>query len=302
MERNSLELTLNLKELAPFIGLFALYFAVRNYRRKSGMYIRGQFNIHSTIYAEDKYVGSITLENFKDRAVIIFKIFIKIGHNHYIEMNNFEGDPKILKSYESFTYNYEPVDLYCSNMVRVKLNKLLTSRNSKINIVLSTSQGKYVVKKRIKRWDPVFDFFHNHLTICIQPMYPREKIGHYGNEFKYLVKLTTEDGYINSTPVYSSDTHFPRFGNIELTSEAISTRENLENFLLEQAINGHLKCTKVEVIDAESVRKRNYHHRFKDTFEAEHINWFTYKILGRLLTIGSNIKLSYQNRKLRKKR
>lgn len=297
-----MELTLNLKELAPFIGLIALYFAVRNYRRKSGINIRGKFSISSTIYAEDKYISNITLENFKDRSVIIFKIFIKIDHNYYIEMNNFEGEPKILKSYESFTYNYEPVDLYCSNMYRIKLNKLMSSKSSKINIVLSTSQGKYVVKKRIKRWDPVFDFFRNHLTICIQPMYPHEKIGHYGGEFKYLAKITTEDGYINTTPVYASDINYPRFENFALTPEALSSRENLENFLLEQAIDGNLKCSKVEVIDAEEVRERNYHHKFKDTFEAEHINWFAYKILGRFLTICSNIKLSYQNRKLRKKR
>lgn len=297
-----MELTLNLKELAPFIGLIALYFAARNYRRKSGIHIRGQYCISSAIYAEDKYIGSITLENFKDRSVIIFKIFIKIGHNYYIELNDFESEPKILKSYESFTCNYEPVDFYCMNMSRIKMNNLLDSRNSKINIVLSTSQGKYVVRKFIKRWDPVFDFFRNHLTVCIQPMHPLEKAGHWGSEFKYLAKITTEDGYTNTIPVYATDINYPRFENFPLTSESISSRENLENYLLEQAINGHLKCTKVEVIDAEKLREKNYGHTFKETFEAVHFSWFTYKVLGRLSTIYSNLKLSHKNRKLRTKR
>lgn len=296
-----MELTLNLKELAPYIGLIALYFAVRNYRRKSGVYVRGQFCISSTVCAEDKYISSITLENFKDRSVIIFKIFIKVGNNYYIEMNDFENDPKILKSYESFTCSYDPVDFYYINLSRIKMNNLLDSRKSKINIVLSTSQGKYVVKKFIKRWDPVFDFFRNHMTACIQPMYPLEKAGHYGSEFKYLAKITTEDGYTNTIPIYATDTNYPRFENFALTSEAMSSRENLENYLLEQAVNGHLKCTKVEVIDAEKLRERNYGHTYTKTFEAVHFNWFTYRVLGRLSTIYSNQKLIYQNRKLRKK-
>lgn len=294
-----MELTLNLKELAPLIAIIALYFAVRNYRRKSGTYIRGQFCITSTVYAEDKYIGSIILENFKDRPVIIFKIFIKLGHNYYIEMNDFEDDPKILKSYESFAYNYDPVDFYSLNMNRIKLNRLFESKKSKIKIVLSTSQGKYVVRKFIKRWDPVFDFFRNHMTACIQPMHPIEKSGHYGSEFRYLAKITTEDGYTKTIPVYTTDINYPRFERFLLTPEAISSRENLENFLLEQAIIGNLKCTKVEVIDAEELRERNYGHKFTDTYDAEYYSWFTYKIIGKLLTIYSNLKLSFTNRKKR---
>ncbi|ELB7312524.1 hypothetical protein WDQ92_003079 [Enterobacter hormaechei] len=297
-----MELTLNLTELAPYIGLIALYFAVRNYRRKSGIYIRGQYSISSTIYAEDKYISSITLENSKDRSVIIFKIFIRVGSNYYIEMNDFESEPKILKSYESFTCNYDPVDFYYLNLNRIKMNKILDSRKSKINIVLSTSQGKYVIRKSIKRWDPVFDFFRNHLTACIQPMYPLEKAGHYGSDFKYLAKITTENGYTNTIPIYATDINYPRFENFALTTEAISSRETLENYLLEQAINGHLKCTKVEVIDAEELRTRNYGHTFTKTVEAVHFNWFTYRVIGRLSTVFSNQKLSYMNHKLRKKR
>lgn len=296
-----MELTLNLKELVPFIGLIALYFAVRNYRRKSGIHVRGQLIISSTIIAEDKYISSITLENLKDRSVIIFKIFIRVGRNYYIEIDDFEGEPKILKSYESFTCNYEPVDFYYLNMRRIKMNKLLDYRNSKIRIVLSTSHGKYVVKKFIKQWDPMFDFFRNHLTACISPMYPTEKVGHYGSEFKYLVKIDSKDGRTNKIPVYADDINYPKFKNFALTLEAISSRENLEAYLSEQATNGNLECNKIEVIDAEKLRERNYGHTYEQTLEAEHISWFTYNVLGRLLTIQENIALKLHNRKLRRK-
>lgn len=290
------------KELISVLGLIGVIYGLKNYRRKSGIHVRGNYCISEIINAEDKYISNITLENFKDRSVIIFKIFIRVGHNYYIEMDDFESEPKILKSYESLTFNYQPVDFYSLNLQRVKLNKILNSRHSKIRIVLSTSQGKYVVKKFIKQWDPIFEFFKNHMTACIVPMHPLEKTGHYGTEFKYLVKLTTEDGYTNTIPVYTTDINHSRFGNFELTSEAISSSENLHTFLLKKAFSGHLKCTAVEVIDAEQLRRKNYGHTYAHTFEATHFNWFTYKVMGRIGTIYSNLKLKIQNRKLRKKR
>lgn len=295
---------MTLKDLLPFIAisvsLVALYFAVRNYRRKSGIHIRGQFGIISSAYAEDKYVSSITLENFKDRSVIIFKIFLRIGSNYYIEIDDFESEPKILKSYESFTNNYGPVDFYSCNLNRIKLNKLLDSKKAKLNIVLSTSHGKYVVKEWIDRWDPVFDFFRNHMTACIIPMKPAENSGYFGSDFKYLVKLHTEDGYKKTIPVYSYDINRPRFEKFSLTAESLSSKESLENFLTEQAIDGNLKCVDIEVIDAEQMRTRNYGHSFEKVYEAEYYSRFTYLVLGRLLTIWSNIQLYFINRKNKK--
>ena len=101
---------MSLKDFIPYIALAvsltALYFVVRNYRRKSGTHIRGQFCISSSAYAEDKYVSSVTLENFKDRPVIIFKVFLRVGANYYIKLDDFEHDPKILKPYESYTNHF----------------------------------------------------------------------------------------------------------------------------------------------------------------------------------------------------
>src|SRR5690554_7110975 len=112
------------------------------------MHIKRQFCIASSAYAEDKYVSSVTLENFKDRSVIIFKVFLRVGANYYIELDDFEHEPKILKPYESYTNHYGPVDFYCLNMNRIKLNHLLGSKGVKKSLVLSTSHGKYVVKDR----------------------------------------------------------------------------------------------------------------------------------------------------------
>ena len=295
---------MGLKDFIPYVALAvsltALYFVIRNYWRKSGTRIKGQFCITSSAYAEDKYVSSVTLENFKDRSIIIFKVFLRVGANYYIELDDFEHEPKILKPYESYTNHYGPVDFYCVSMNRIKLNKLLGSKGVKKSLVLSTSHGKYVVKEWINRWDPVYDFFKNHMTASVIPMRPTEGAGYYGSDVKYLAKLRTEDGYSRTIPVYPTDDNYPRFEKFRLTQESLSSRENLENFLTEQAINGNLKCVDVEVIDADQLRKRTYGHDFEESFEAEHYSWIFYIVIGKLLTVWSNIRLYFINRKHKK--
>jgi hypothetical protein len=286
--------------IALAVSVTALSFVIRNYWRKSGIDVKGQYCLCSSASAEDKYISEITLANSKDRAVIIFKVFLRLGANYYIELDDFEHEPKILKPYESYTSHYRPVDFYCVNMNRIKLNKLLSANKVKKQIVLSTSQGKYVVKNWIKKWDPVFDFFNNHMTSSIMPMRPKESPGYYGADVKYLVKVSTEDGYTQTTPVYPEDINYPRFKKFRLTKESLDSRENLEEFLTSQAIDGNLSCVNVEVLDAEKLRKESYGAGFEKTFEAKHCSWFYYIVVGKILTKLSNIKLYFINRKHRK--
>lgn len=295
---------MSIKDYIPYIALAvsltALYFVVRNYRRKSGIHIRGQFCICSSAYAEDKYVSSMTLENFKDRPVIIFKVFLRIGANYYMLLDDFEYEPKILKPYESYTKNFGPVDFYVVNMNRVKFNKLLDSSDVKKSLVLSTSHGKYVVKEWMDVWDPVFDFFKNHMTASVIPMRPIKGAGYYGSDVKYLVNIFAEDGYKETIPVYSEDYNYPRFDRFRLTEESLASRENLEIFLTEQAINGNLKCVDVKVIDAKQLMKENYGHNYEKSFEAKYYHWITYIVVGKFLTKLSDIRLYFINRRNKK--
>jgi hypothetical protein len=185
-------------------------------------------------------------------------------------------------------------------MNRIKLNELLGSNKVKKHLVLSSSHGKYVVKEWMKRWDPIIDFFYNHMTASVLPMRPKESAGYYGSEVKYLAKLRIEDGYIITVPVYLNDHNYPRFENFRLTEDSLSSREKLEEFLTNQAINGKFKCVDVEVIDADELRKDNYGHDFEKAFEAKHYSWLFYVVVGKLLTKLSNIRLYFINRKHKK--
>lgn len=286
--------------IALVISLIALFFAIRNYLRKSGIHVKGQFTVSSSAYAEDQYVDHFTLENFKERSVIIFKVFLRVGPNYYIELSNFEHEPKILKSYESFTQTLGPVDYYSLNMNRIKLNKLLSSKEIKTFLVLSTSHGKYVVKEWIQRWDPISDFFKNHFTAPIQSMRSNDKNGYYGADFAYLVKLLMEDGHVETIPVYSEDYNYPRFQNFKLTQESLISKNNLEEFLINQSIEGNISCVNIEVLDGAELLTKSYGSGFDKTIEAEKYNWFTYLVIGTIVTKLSNVRLYFINRKRRK--
>ncbi len=262
--------------------------------------MRGQYSVHSSSYCEDKYVGSITLENNKDRPVVIFKVFLLVGKNYYIELENFEHDPKILKPYEVYSNQYDPVDFYSVSMRRIKLNQLLDSKNVKSSLVLATSNGKYTVKEWIKRWDPISDFFNNHMTALIQPMRSTYKNKCYGSEVKFIVDIKTEDGKEETIPIYPRDYEIRKFKKFSLTRESLESKEVLEEYLLELAFEGVLKCTDIVVHDIESWRKEAYDGDYKEVIEAEYYNWFNYVVFGRILTKFSDIRLYFVNRKHRK--
>ena len=283
--------------IAISISLIALAFAVRNYLRKSGVHVRGQYSVCSSSYCQDKYVSNIALENFKDRPVVIFKIFLLAGHNYYVELEDFDDDPKILKPYEVYSKQYDPVDFYSVNLTRIKLNGLLDSRKVRSQIVLSTSHGKYVVKEWIKRWDPVGEFFNNHMTALIHPMRSTYKNKCFGSEVKYIVDLKTEDGREETIPIYPRDYEIRKFRKFQLTRDSLESKNSLEEYLLEQAFGGSLNCTDINVHDIEAWRSEHYSDGYQKITEAKYYNWFSYFVIGRFLTKMSDIRLYFENKK-----
>lgn len=282
------------------ISIIALFFTIRNYIRKSGTSIRGGYCICSSAYCEDKYVSSIVLENLKDRPVVIFKVFLRIGHNYYITLDEFNDEPKILKPYEAYSKNYDPIDFYSTSMRRIKLNALIGNKKITSKIVLSTSNGKYIVKQCIKKWDPLGDFFDNHLTAIIHPARSTYKNKCFGSEVKYIVDIKMKDGTEETIPIYPKDFEIRKFSKFNLTKESLSSKDSLENFLLEKAIDGTIKCTNITVHDIESWRKDIYNEKSSEIIEAKHFNWVIYFIIGRLMTKISNARLYLANRNAKK--
>jgi hypothetical protein len=286
--------------VALLISIAALIYTAKTFLLKSGAQIRGLFSIHSSIYSEDKYVGNFAIENLKDRSTAIFKVYLLVARNYYIELADFEDDPLILKPFEVYAKQLDPVDFYSVSMKKIILNDLLDSKKVKTRLVLSTSDGRYDVKEWINRWNPVVDFFRNHMTAVIQPIRSEYKGKAYGGNAKYIVDIKTESGKEETIAIYPRDYEGKRFRRFRLTQESLESKESLEEFLYERATEGTLNCIDITVFDIDSWRKEVYEDHDKKTIEAKPYGWFTYVVLGRALTIYSDIRLKLKNRKSRK--
>lgn len=278
------------------VGLIALFVATKNYRRKSGIQIRGGFTSTSSISCEDQYISSIVLENLKDRAVTIFAIYLRIGPSNYVELEAFEESPLILKAFETYQKEYGPVEFYEFNGRKLAFNELLKNDDVKKRIVLSTGDGRYVVPAFLKRWDPISDYFRNHMTVIARPIRTTYKGEAIGGNVRFAVEITSQEGREHLVLIHPSDYNVWRFTNFVLTKEALKTKEELEKYLNEQRATGKLVCSKFVIHDMEKWRNEKEFSR-KPKMELPRVSAFSYYFWGRLLTWRATERLRIKNKK-----
>ncbi|MGA2222676.1 MAG: hypothetical protein ABSH21_13040 [Verrucomicrobiia bacterium] len=282
---------------ATIVSIIAFVYTAKTFWLKAGAYIRGSFTICSSVSCEDKYISSVTLENLKDRAIVIFKIYLRLGHSYFVEIEDFENNPLVLRPFEAFRKDYDPLDFYSVSMTKININALLSNDKIKRRLVLVTTDGKYVVRHSIKYWDPVYDFFKNHLTAVIQPMRSTYKGKAYGGNAKFLVEFKMENGKEEVIPIFPLDYKIKRFKRFDLTKESLESQASLEEFLYDRVGEGTLKCVDVVVHELEGWRKEAYErHNNKEVIEASYESWFTYYVLGRIYTIFSDYRLRRKNK------
>lgn len=282
---------------AVCLSTMALAVTFRNYRRKSGVYVRGNFSIGSSIYCNDSYITHVILENLKDRAVTIFGIYLKVGHNFYIEVEDLEGKPLILRPYETYKKEFGPIEFYGINTNKISMNTLLKDTKVKKQLVLSTSDGKYKVPTNLRRWNPVWEFFQNHMTAVVRPVQSQFKEIGIGGNIKYVLEIMGENNKEEIIPIHPGDYQIKKFRDFNLTKEALESKEALELFLEGQVQIGKLSCKKYVVHDLRAWRERVHEFYTGETINAESVNWFQYRILGTVFTKYSDWKLKRENAK-----
>lgn len=281
------------------VAAAAALYAWLGFRLKSGVEIRGGAGVMSSIEAEDQFVYVVTLENLKDRAVAIFKIFLEVDHGYYIELEDFEHEPLILGPFETIGRRYDPIDQYSVNMRRIRLNELLSVQPVRRRVVLSTSTGRYNVRRPIRRWDPIGDFFRNHLTAVITPSRSLYKGRAYGSGTKYIVRLMWEGRDDEIIPIYARDHEVKKFRGFQLTPASLESRDALETFLLERAVDGSLHCRDLEVLDLEAFRAQRY-EEYTEEVVAVRRGWIVYHIGGWFVTKWADLQLRRENRRHRR--
>lgn len=280
----------------------AAFFAWRTYRLKEGIEIRGSFSVMSSIASEDRYVHEVILENLKDRAVVIFQILLEVSSGYYIQLEEFEEDPLVLRPFEAMRREYGPIDFYVVNMVRIRLDSLLKDQQVRKRLVLATSHGRYNVRKDIEHWHPIGDFFRNLTTVIARPRRSTYDGKAYGSGAKYIVRFISENRAPEIVPIYQGDFRIKKFKGFQLNADSLSSKEALETFLLEQAVAGNLNCSDFEVFDLAEWRAEAYEDEGKEEFTAERRSWFSYAVVGRTLTWIRNLRLRRRNKRTRKLR
>jgi hypothetical protein len=281
---------------ALIITIIATWYSARAFFLKIGTRIRGSYSIVSSIACSDDYVGEVTLYNMKDRAVVIFGIFLELSHGVYVELENFDGSPLILRPFEAWRRDYEPIEKYTMSFSKVELGSLFKSKNLRSRLVLSTAEGRYTVRNWIKSWHPNMMFFRNYATSVVRPVRSVFEGAAYGSNARYVVEFIRSNGKRQFVPIYPSDTSIRKFRGFRLTEKSLQSKRHLEEFLLERAVSGVLPCLDLVVHDLESLRAQMNDGLQRPTIIAERQSWFEYHVLGRIATLRENQRLRSLNR------
>ena len=280
------------------VASVALLYTCRGDRRKSGIDIRYRLAISSSVSSSERWVSEVVLQNAKDRAVSIFKMYLEVGHGLYIEIEDFSRSPLILEAYGIHHQQYDPIEFYVGGPYRCI--DVLGDRKSRQRLVLITAQGRHFPKRRIKFDDPIYDSISTNYTASVVHPIRLDYGGRsYGSEVMYIVTLKSADGKEEVIPIYPRDYELKWFKELGLTRQAMESKQALEDCIRSQMDMGNLNCADVDIFDPGPGRSRWYHEYER----AGHVpvrGWFQYNVLGRCWTMRERWRMHRDNQGLRK--
>jgi hypothetical protein len=296
---------MNLSNLEVFLGTIlsciGLYLGYKRFRLKTGIKLIGTYTKTSSVNCADPFISRIMIENLKDRAITVYAIYLKISHNYYIKLEDFEDSPLIIKGFETYQKEFDPIDFYSVNMRRIRMRSLLEDNKLKQRLVISTSQGRYTVKSYISIWDPVHDWFKNHCVITVNPLRSKFKGKSYGSSIQYLVEFKDKDGKGSVVAIHPRDFRLKKFRNFQLTEESLESKDKLLGFFATLQKEGTILADSIEVHDMKDFREKIYQDYKEEIIDAEKIGWFRYRIKGRFYTLLNDRRIRRENSKRARK-
>lgn len=298
--------------VALIISIIALIYTIATYMLKRGVKIRGSFIACGTFETKDNYIHEVYLENMKDKPLVIYNIYLQIGHNIYVDLLNHPNDfndtikPIIIPPYEVKIIQFGPQLFYddgCSVIDNIS-DYIYGEKNIKKKLVLSTNEGKIRVKSNIKMWDPLYDF-SNHYTQIIRPhrLYcdgNTYEATSFGSNTLYVVKVLLRNKETMLCPIYKGRKG-PYFPALDLTEDVLRTKESLTLFLKHQSEAGSIDCEildvadyKTRIDDIKKDRERYGVHQVKP------FGWFEYYIVGRIYSFVKNYKTKLRNNQIQR--
>lgn len=282
------------------ISVIALIFTVMAFWLKKGAKISGYINFCSDIQSEDDFPGEIILNNNKDKAIVINKIFVRFGYNCYLLIEDFSNSPLIIPAFESYKKKYEPIVSYSANMNRVSINNLISNNKIKQKIYLSTPEGKIIVSSPKKQWDPIVLCFKNFMTHYVIPDRIFYKGKAYGCRTLYLVELK-KDGKENILSFTPEDSHLIKYknvfkGDLKFNKIAFDSVDNLKSYFMKLKKQHQIEFDEINVIDFQKYLNVNYQVNRDNIFEIPKLSGFQYYFLGNIFTRNKERKIKKQNK------
>lgn len=291
-------LSLPLSLIAIILAFITLAYTIKTFFMKKGIDVRCSYSIASTVDCDDKYISDFILENRKDKSIVVFHIYMKIGNNYYLELEDFEDQPLIIKQFEVYRNSFDPILMYSVSSKRIQLDKLFDNNKVKKQILLYTTEGVYTVKAYIKLVNPISLFFENHSTAVIKPLRLTHNNKSYGKNIKYLVDFVSKNNEI-STLALRKDSNRQKYNSFILTQEALSDKKSLEAFFSCLINDNKFEGLKeIKVYDVEEALKERFQNSIIDTdkiIEAKYYGFFKYYILGNIFTVIDNFSMKFNN-------
>lgn len=287
---------------ALIISVIALLYTVRTYLLKRGHKIRCNYSTAGSWDAQDAYIADVTIENLKDRATVIFNIYMHFRANVYLEIESFEGSPLILQPFGVYHKQYDPVLLYANGMDRMLMDDLINSKTVRKRLVLNTTDGKIIARVNISRWSPITLFFRNYFTNITRPNRLAHKGKSYGPLVRYLIVLRYKNGPEEIVPLQLKDHQIKKFSKFKLTEECLESADSIRRFLEQKRAEGLLSAESIEVLDYGTQVDATL-KEFKETQKAIAIGWWQYRLLGWWHTRREDRKIDTENKtRLRKQK
>ena len=274
--------------VAAVISAFALGFAFKSDRRKTGTDIRCTYSLTRSVVSHESWVTNLSLRNGKDRSVAIYQIYLEIGHGFFVEVDDLSSSPVVLEPYGAWYREYEPVDAYVGNLVR--WTEIFATWPRQQRIWLITSEGRHNAKSPKQTFDPaLYGHRKNHATVEVKPQRLKINGQYYGSKARYLCAITNGSRQRREFPIYEDPFTNQVENQLIVNDDILSSVENVKAFLQGELFAGRLQGLTVEVFDlAPQFEAMNETYMASELFTP--LGWFEYRVVNRLITMLSRRK------------
>jgi hypothetical protein len=242
--------------------------------------------------SDESYVSEIILENLKDRATVIFGIYLQVGKGNYIEIEDHSLHPIIIRPFEVYHKEYDPILDYVKGLQPVDIRHLLHDTKTTKQLVLSTSNGKYTVKRYIQTWDPIQLSFRNGFNWVLRPSRKSYKGRSYPKSVKYVMDFSFNNSDNRVISIRNDNGKYKHNTNIPFTNESFESTDKLKKYLQSMKRKKLFVFKNVEITEFKEPDIKPLRYR------ALNPNWILFHALGRLILTINRFKTKQLNRRL----